>query len=142
MRLLAFLAFLLPVLAFAQPATKAVVTPTKAKVVEVAKAPAASLPSSQPASAPVVAQVKVQVASTKVTPAAQPSWKVWIADNWLWILLVVIIPSIINGLKKKGVRKGVIGFLESLLDRASAATNKNTLGTFKPPLTRSGPPKE
>ena len=123
MRLLVFLAFLLPVLVFAQPATEAASQPV---VLDTA---------STPASAPAVS-------STKVTPAAQPSWKVWLADNWLWILLVVVIPSIINGLKKKGVRKGVIGFLESLLDRTSVATNKNTLGTFKPPLTRSGPPKE
>lgn len=156
-----FLLLLLPTLALAQPTKAPTGTPAKVVAKAPAKAPVKApakvaapakvvlAPASVPASAPAVAlpatpqKVAVPPASQAASqPAAPAAWKVWLQANWLWLLVAVVIPSILNGLRKKGVRAGLIGFFEMLLDRLSVLTNKNSPNTIKMLGTRSQKPKE
>jgi hypothetical protein len=93
------------------------------------------------ASAAVVVVAASQPASQPATVVAVSPWRDWLKANWGWLLFAVIIPSLINGMKAKSVREGVIGFFESVLDRASVTTNKDSPGTFKSPGVRSKTPK-
>lgn len=140
-----------PVPAAKAPAKPVVVlakAPAPAPASQLQKAPVASQPASQAAKAPPPAPVKAQ--AVLVPPATQPSsqpapvasWRAWLKANWYWLLVGVLIPALLNGLKQKSTRKGFIGFLEALLDRLSVATNHNSPGTWKAPLTSSEPPVE
>lgn len=112
-------------------------------------APAKVAPASAPAKAVVVpasAPAASQPAVVAVVPASQPapvaSWRTWLRDNWRYLLFVVILPSIITALKRKGVRDGVIGFLEAIIERASVTQPHNSFGTLKWPGQAAGPPVE
>ena len=127
------------------PVAKVVVSPAT-QMAHVVVAPASRpvvAPVVAPASAPAVVAAPV-VAKVSVAPASQPTtiagWKKFLADNWLWILFVVVIPAVLNGLKNKTVREGIIGFFAAILDRVSVTTNKDSPGTFKVLFTASKPP--
>jgi len=131
----------------AKAPAKAVAT-AKATGKAVAKAPGkapakavvtlAKPPASQPASAP--APVVARVVPPAPPAVVKPAWKSLLDNNWVRFLVGLALLSLINGLKKKSVREGLIGCLESLLDYVSLTTNRNTVGTFKMLLTRSGQP--
>lgn len=113
-----------------------------------AKAVPASAPSkvvAAPAIAPASAPVVVPVVAA-VVPASQPApvatWRAWLRDNWRYLLFVIVLPSLITALKRKGVRDGLAGFLEAVLERTSVTQPHNSFGTLKWPGQAAGPPVE
>lgn len=151
-------ALLLPGSIYSQP-TKAVpskavvkVLPTKtvakatlpAKVVVSVPASMAHVVVKAPATSQPVVTLAVVPTVAKAVPASESApvaaWRAWIRDNWRYILFVIVLPSIITALKKKGVREGIVGFLESVLERASLAQPHNSYGTLKWPGQAAGPP--
>jgi hypothetical protein len=79
-------------------------------------------------------------------PASQPApvatWRGWIRDNWRYLLFVIVLPSIITALKRKGVRDGLVGFFEAVLERTSVTQPHNSFGTLKWPGQAAGPAVE
>jgi hypothetical protein len=144
-----------PVKVMPAKATVKVVASTKALAHAALLTPAkvVAAPASAPASAPVapVAPVVVvapaaPVAPVVVAPASQPApsatWRAWLRDNWRYLVFVIVLPSLITALKKKGVRDGLAGFLEAVLERTSVTQPHNSFGTLKWPGQAAGPPVE
>lgn len=78
-------------------------------------------------------------------PASQPASSaiiVWLKANWPYLVFVVLIPSLITALSPYPKAKGVVAFLQAVLDRFSGLTHPNSPGTLKLPFTRSRKPKE
>lgn len=80
-------------------------------------------------------------------PSSQPTvaWWVpllaWLKLNWVKIVLGLLIPSLITALTPYPKAKGLVAFLQALLDRLSIFTHYDSPGTLNWPGVRSKPPK-
>jgi hypothetical protein len=88
----------------------------------------------------LAAQGASQPASTPVDVGLWGWLKIWLIANWYYLLTVVLLPSLIVGLRQKSMREGFIGFLEAVLERWSLTQPKNSAGTFKLFGVKANPP--
>lgn len=73
------------------------------------------------------------------------SLKLWLSANAVWLvpLALAVLANVANGVRKHyAERKGLVRFLDFLVDVVSVTTRADAPGTLKLPLTRSTPPEQ